>query len=443
MALMQDTERSEREWIQLDRRYRLQARPTEDLVLERGEGIYLWDVTGTRYMDFESGQFGMATGHSHPEVLAAAHRQLDKLMHHSLKFLNIPRIQLAERLAGITPGDLTYSYFGCSGSEANEVALRLAKKATGRFEIVAVLRGYHGRSGGSASVSSSYLRDRAGYGPNLPGVTFLPAPYPYRCPFGGCRQTGCTLACFEYGLEYADRTTSGEPAAVIVEFVTGSGGVNPVPANWARAVRAFCDERGALLIADEALTGVGRTGKWFVCQHYDVTPDILTTSKGLGGGVPCCAVVTTPEVADGAIGRGYDQAASHMGDPFQCAVALANLDVIESHGLLARAERLGDRVMAGLRELQAEFECIGDIRGLGLLVGVEIVADRESRKPAVPVAARITAECKKRGLLIGGVKVGGRFGQNVLRLAPPLTISDGELEEALGILAAAFTAATR
>lgn len=443
MTILRSTEPVLRDWIELDRKYRLQSWPVEDLVAVRGEGIYLWDVAGNRYMDFESGQFGMATGHSHPEVLAAAHRQLDELMHHSMKWLNIPRILLAERLARITPGELAHSYFGCSGSEANEVALRLAKKATGRFEVVGILRSYHGRSGGSVSVTTAYRRDRKGYGPTLPGIAFLPTPYPYRCPFGDCSRTGCKdLACLEYGIEYIDRTTSGEPAAVIMEFISGAGGLNVVPANWAQAVRSFCDERGALLIADEALSGVGRTGKWFACEHYGVTPDILTTSKGLGGGIPCSAVVTTPAVAESAISRGYNQGASHMGDPFQCAVALANLDVIESYGLLERAERQGAKLTAGLRELQQQHECIGDVRGLGLLIGVEIVADRETKRPAAGIGSRLTAECRKRGLLIGGVHGDTRLQQNVVRLAPPLTVSDSELQQALEVLAEAFAAAS-
>jgi 2,2-dialkylglycine decarboxylase (pyruvate) len=443
MMPLQKTEQTAEYWVELDRKYRLQSRPTEPLVLVRGEGIFLWDVAGNRYMDFESGQFGMISGHLHPQVSAAAHGQIDRLMHHSLKFLNIPRIQLAERLARITPGALAHSYFCCSGSEANEAALRLAKKATGRFEVVAVLRGYHGRSAGSASLSSAYVRERVGYGPLLTGVTFIPAPYCYRCPFGQSGQANCHLACFEYAVDYIDRTTSGEPAAVILEFIQGAGGVNCVPLKWARAVRSFCDERGALLIDDEALTGVGRTGKWFACEHYNITPDILTTSKGLGGGVPCAAMVTSSLIAEHAISFGYDQAASHMGDPFQCAVALANLDVVESHGLLEQANFKGAKLVARLHELQSEYECIGDVRGLGLLIGVEVVADRESKKPAVDIAARITLESRKRGLLLGGVKVGARHGQNVLRLAPPLIVSDAELEDAMGIVADALAAATR
>lgn len=433
-------ERTNDYWVELDRKYRIQARPTEPLVLERGQGVRVWDVEGHEYMDFESGQFCMATGHTHPSVAQALREQADRLMHTSMKYLNIPRIRLAQKLAAIAPAPLQQSYFGCAGSEANEAALRLAKKYTGRFEIVAVLGGYHGRSLASASVSTSYMRDRAGYGPMMAGTTYIPAPYCYRCPFNET-YPGCRLSCAQYGEEVIDRTTSGEPAALIMELIIGSGGVIVPPPEWVRRIRQMCDERGMLLIDDEALTGVGRTGRWFACQHFDVVPDILTTSKALGGGVPLCAVITTAEIAAGAVRKGYDQAASHMGDPFQCAVGLANLEVVERENLVDRAAQRGAQLKDGLQELSRRHEIIGDVRGLGLLVGIEIVESKASKRPAPQMAARVTDECRRRGLLIGGPRLGARMGLNALRLSPPFIATQEDIARALSVMDAALEAA--
>jgi 2,2-dialkylglycine decarboxylase (pyruvate) len=229
--------------------------------------------------------------------------------------------------------------FGSTGSEANEIALRLAKRATGRFEVVALERGYHGRTLGSFSLSSSTRQLRRGYGPMPAGTVLIPTPYPYRCRFDCGGQ--CRLDCFEQAVERIDRATSGTPAAVIIEFVLGAGGIIPVPANWASEVRRFCSERETLLNADEALTGIGRTGRWFAFEHSGVIPDLVVTSKALGGGVPISAVLAPPTLAREALANGFLQAASHQGDPFQCAAALVNLDVIEQENLVRRAATRG------------------------------------------------------------------------------------------------------
>jgi 4-aminobutyrate aminotransferase-like enzyme len=325
--------------------------------------------------------------------------------------------------------------FGSTGSEANEIALRLAKRVTGRFEIVAVERGYHGRTLGSLGLSSSTRRMRRGYGPMAPGVTLIPTPYPYRCRFG-CGGS-CNLACFDQAVDTIDRATSGEPAAIVVEFVLGAGGIIPVPDNWAQALRDLCDERGALLIADEALTGIGRTGRWFAFEHTGVVPDLLVMSKALGGGVPLSAVLAPAGLARAAVKSGFLQAASHQGDPFQCAVALANLEVIEQEDLLDRATRQGALLGRQLAELEQRFEIVGEVRGVGLLWGVEIVRDADSRAEAPKLAAAVTLAAMERGLIVGGLRPGVREA-NVLRLAPPLVISDAEIERAVAILTEAL-----
>jgi 4-aminobutyrate aminotransferase-like enzyme len=234
-----------------------------------------------------------------------------------------------------------------------------------------------------------------------------------------------------------DRATSGEPAAVVVEFVMGAGGIIPVSRTWARAVRAWCDERGALLIADEALTGIGRTGTWFAFEHTGVRPDLVVTSKALGGGVPAAAVIASSAVAEEAIRRGFVQAASHQGDPFQCATALANIDVIEVEDLLGNAATQGRLLGTRLQELVQRHPIAGEARGIGLIHGLEIIDSDAGEAPEL--AAEVCIECLERGLIVGGLRPGIREG-NVLRLAPPLVVTTEEMLEALAILDAALDA---
>jgi 4-aminobutyrate aminotransferase-like enzyme len=282
-------------------------------------------------------------GHSHPIVLKRIRDQIELLMQNSIRVLNMPRVLLAKKLSEIVPDPLSKSFFLSTGSESVEASLRLAKKYTGRFEVVALLRGYHGRTAGSQSYTSISRGARAGYGPLLPGSTFIPAPYCYR--------------------DVIDRTTSGQPAAMLIEIMQGVGGTIVPPVEWIRRLRQICNEREMLLIIDESLTGMGRTG------------------KALGQGVPVAAVITTDEIAEGALANGFDQGATHMGDSFQCAVALANIEVIESENLLEKSVKMGALLKKGLEELQTKFEAIGEVRGKGLFLGLEIIESRDSRRP--------------------------------------------------------------
>jgi 4-aminobutyrate aminotransferase-like enzyme len=420
-------------WLVRDQRVVAQSRYAPPLVFEQGRGCELWDVDGRRFLDFESGQFCMSTGHSHPRITQVVGEQAAALMQIGNRFTNRARILLAERLAALAPDPLGVSFFCSTGSEANETALRIAKLVTGRFEVLALARGYHGRTASTFGASSSSRGMRRGAGPQMPGIMFVDPPYTYRCPFscGSCDQR-----CWRHSLELIDRASSGEPAAVIMEFVLGAGGIIPVPASWAREVRRFCDERGALLIADEALTGLGRTGRWFAFEHTGVIPDVVVVSKALGGGVPAAAVITTRAVADAALERGFVQAASHQGDPFQCAIALANLDVMEDEDLLGNADRMGRRLAEGLARLAARHGIVGEARGVGLIAGLEIV---DSGTEAPELAAAVSVACMDRGLIVGGLRPGIREG-NTLRLAPPLTVTAGEIDEALAILEAALVA---
>jgi 2,2-dialkylglycine decarboxylase (pyruvate) len=287
------------------------------------------------------------------------------------------------------------------------------------------------------SVSTIVEHGHAGYGPLMTGVCAIPAPYEYRCPF---RCGSCDLRCWEVGMELIERTTSGRPAGLIMEFILGGGGIIRIPANFAQAVRSFCSERGALIIADEALSGIGRTGKWFSFEHTGVIPDIVVTAKSLGGGVPLSAITTSPEVTDRATKTGFVHLATHQGDPMQCAVGLANIEVIEEERLLENAERMGERFGRGLKEIEDRYEIVGDVRGIGLLWGVEIVRDKDSKAVDSELAATVSAECIKRGLIVGEAPPGG--GVNVLRLAPPLVVTPEEIDEALEVIADAVETAS-
>lgn len=390
-------------------------------------------MEGKRYLDFESGQMAMISGHSHPVILERIKEQIELLMQNSVRVLNVPRILLAKKLAEIVPYPLAKSYFLSTGAESVEGALRLAKKYTGRYEVVALLKGYHGRTAGTQSFTSARKGARAGYGPLMPGAAFIPAPYCYRCAFN--ETPPCKLSCLAYAEDVIDRTTSGQPAALLMETMQGVGGTIVPPVEWVRRVRQICDEREMLLIIDESLTGLGRTGKWFAFEHFGIIPDILTTSKALGQGVPAAAVITTEEIADSAVAKGYDQGATHMGDSFQCAVALASLEVIERENLLDKATKMGAILRKGLEELQAEFEIIGDVRGMGLFLGIEIVESKKSKRPALERGAKLVTGCEDRGLLLGGgVSIGGALGTNTVRLCPPLVINEEQIATALSIM---------
>ena len=430
--IREDMTRKNDYWVELDRKYRAQVRKTRSIVLEKGKGVEVWDVEGKKYLDFESGQMAMVTGHSHPEVLKRIREQIELLMQNSIRVLNIPRVLLAKKLSEIVPDPLSKSFFLSTGSESVEAALRLAKKYTGRFEVVALLRGYHGRTAGSQSYTSISRGARNGYGPLLPGSAFIPVPYCYRCAFNETRP--CNLSCLSYAEEVIDRTTSGKPSAMLMEIMQGVGGTIVPPVEWVRRLRQICNEREMLLIIDESLTGMGRTGKWFGFEYYDIVPDILTTSKALGQGVPAAAVITTDDIAERAVANGFDQGATHMGDPFQCAVALANIEVIERERLLEKSIRMGALLKKGLEELQTKYEFIGDVRGKGLFLGMEIIDSRVSRRPDSDRTLKLVTECEDRGLLLGGGIPTGGLGTNTVRLCPPLVITEEQVGTALDII---------
>ncbi|MBI3967639.1 MAG: aspartate aminotransferase family protein [Chloroflexi bacterium] len=418
-------------WLQLDQEYRLQTRYTAPTVLDRGEGVRLWDVEGNEWIDFESGQVCVSTGHCHPRLVEAIAEQSRRLMQTGSCFTDVPQILLAKKLAELTPGALKKSFFACTGNESNEVALRMAKTVTGRHEVAALLKGYHGMSAGAWSLTGfgGYYREH--YGPGLPGIVHLPPPYEYRCPFADCRG-GCQLKCAKYAEFQLDNSTSGRPAAIFVEVVMSAGGMIVLPPQYLRELRRICDERGALLIVDEAQTGIGRSGRWFGCDHYDVQPDVMLMSKSLGGGVPLSAVTVTSEVATSLEMKGYYQSSSHTGDPLLCAAGLANIEIIETERLVENAAAMGRYLVDGFAAIQRRYPILGDVRGLGLLIGVEVVEEGGERAPSPRRAGIISSYCRDNGLFVGH-HARGVVGGNVIRILPPLTLTRAEADAALAI----------
>jgi 4-aminobutyrate aminotransferase-like enzyme len=417
-------------WLELDRKYRIRGRYDVSQVLVRGQGVSLWDADDKEYLDFESGQVCASTGHCHPAYTQAIADQAAKLVQTGSGYTSPARVLLAKKLAQILPGDLECSYFACTGSEANEVALRLAKLVTGRSEIVSLVRGYHGMTHASLSVTGLGGKFKTIPGSGILGATFIPAPYGYRAPGGD------DMAFFEQGMNLINWTTTAAPAAIILEVVMSVGGMIVPSKAYVQAIRKWCDETGTMMIVDECQSGVGRTGKWFAVEHFDVVPDIITTSKTLGGGTPLCGVTTTREIADRAAELGFHQSSSHTDDPFLCAVGLANIEILEREGLVENVATEGAYLKGKLEELRDKHEIVGDARGLGLMLGIEIVTDKASKTASPLHASAISEYCRENGLLLGHRPTGAVSG-NVIRILPPFILQREETDRALAILEAA------
>jgi 2,2-dialkylglycine decarboxylase (pyruvate) len=338
-------------------------------------------------------------------------------------------VKLAQKLGEWLPPPLKRSLFVNTGSEANEAALRIAKLATGGYEVLALGGSWHGTTG--ASAAASYASDRRGYGPKVPGGHVIPEPNAYRCPVEHCRDT-CDMTCLRIGLKMFDMASDGAPAAAIVEPVISAGGVIVPPEGYFDAMREACDARGMLLIFDEAQTAFGRVGDRFAATKLGVTPDIMSVSKTLGGGVPLAATITSEALEEKAHRAGFTYYTSHVSDPLPAAVGLAVLETIEREALIPRAVEMGAYLRTGLETLQQRYEAIGDVRGDGLLLGVELVEDRETRTPFHRLGAATTARCFELGLSMN-IRRRPERG-SVWRIAPPLTVTTGEIDRALDIL---------
>jgi 2,2-dialkylglycine decarboxylase (pyruvate) len=393
-------------------------------VIARASGSWLETTDGRRVLDFTSGQICATIGHSHPRIVEAVRHSLTDAVHLNSGMLSEPVLALAERVAGLMPAGLGRSMFLSTGGEANEAAVRMAKLATGGFEIVSLTRSWHGMTSGSQSLT--YSAGRRGHGPTMPGVFALPAPYAYRCPVRHCAGT-CDHTCLEVGFELYDQQTSGARAAVIAEPVLSSGGVIVPPPGYLARLLELTREREMLLILDESQTGFGRLGAMFGMDVFGVVPDIVTLSKTLGGGLPISAVVTTDAIERAAYDAGLVYYTSHQSDPLPAAAALAVLDVVAEEDLADRSAQRGERLGARLRELAGRHDLIGDVRGMGLLWGVELVEDRETKAPASERGRALTDACFACGLSLNITK-GRAGGAACLRIAPPLTVTEDEID---------------
>ena len=400
------------------------------IVIDRAKGAVVTDVNGREYLDCFAGISVVNAGHCNPEVIAAAKAQMDKLVHCSSYLYHVQPVgDLAEKLAHIAPRGLTKTFFGNGGAEAIEGAMKLARLYSGKHEFIALHASFHGRSWGALSVTGNYGRKKKG-GPYAPGVAFAPAPYVYRSQWpNDPAEVGrhCAKAIDEV-VRFA---TSNDVAAFIAEPVMGEGGIIVPPSNYFKEVKKVLDHYEILFIADEVQSGFARTGKMFAIEYYGVEPDILVTAKGIADGFPLSAFTTRPEIADAY--KPGDHLSTFGGNPISCAAALANIQFMERENLPARATETGAYAMAKIRGLQKHNSLIGDVRGLGLMIGVELVKDNKLT-PATAEAESIRDSSLRHGLLVG---VGGVYG-NVIRFQPPLVISREQIDQAVDIFAEAL-----
>ncbi len=413
------------------------------IAIAHAENAVFTDVDGNRLIDFGSGIGVLNAGHRNARVVEAVRRQLDQFTHLCFQIsMYTPYVELAERINAITPGGHEKrTFFTNSGAEAVDNAIKVARRATGRQAIVCFEHAFHGRTYMGMSLTSKVLPYKAGFGPFVPEVYRAPFPYCYRCDsaagrLGGSAAGPCCMASRRWLDQwFTSNVDPGSVAAIIIELQIGEGGFIPAPKEFVAELAAFAKDHGILIIADEIQTGFGRTGKLFASEHYDLVPDIIVTAKSLAGGLPLAAVTGRAEVLEtgnvGGLGGTYG------GNPLACAAALAVLDAMESDRLPDRGRQVGEKIRARFLEWQKRYPAIGDVRGLGGMVAMELVKDRETREPAKELTGKITAEALKRGLLLLSA---GTYG-NVVRVLVPLTVEEAVLEEGLEVMAEALKAA--
>ena len=394
------------------------------LVVDRASGCHVWDVDGNCYLDFTAGVAVSAAGHGHTHVVGAILAQTDRLLHFSFADFFYPSyIRLAERLAGLAPGrDPKQVYFCNSGAEATEAAIKLARHATRRPYILAFYNAFHGRTLGSVSLTASKAVQRRGFAPLLPGVFHAPYPDPYRSRTGD--PSG---ECLHHIEDVLFRTVlpPEETAAVFVEPIQGEGGVIVPPDRFLSGLRRLCDRYGILLVDDEVQAGMGRTGKFFAIEHVGIVPDIICMAKALGGGLPLGAIIARKRVMSWEKGS---HTSTFGGNPVACEAGLATIEVIEKEGLMRNATEQGAYLQERLRRLQRQHRLIGNIRGRGLMLGVELVRNRRTKERAVAERDAVVQKAFQRGLLLLPC------GRNSFRISPPLSITRGEVDEGLAVL---------
>jgi 4-aminobutyrate aminotransferase/(S)-3-amino-2-methylpropionate transaminase len=421
---------STEEAIQRYQRYVITScvKKLEPVVLHDGQGSRVRDIDGNEYIDCFSGISVVNAGHCNPKVVEAAKRQLDQLIHACGYVYPIPVVsELAQRLSEINPWELQKTFFGNSGAEAVECALKLARKFSHRHEIIALMCSFHGRTLATLAVTGQSGRRSYSMGPYLGDVSFAPAPYCYRCQLG-LEYPSCGIQCAKMIEDTINYSTSACVAAFLAEPILGEGGIIVPPAEYFKRIKDVLDRHGILFIDDEVQTGFGRTGKIFGIEHYGVRPDIVTMAKGIADGLPLSACTTTEEIGN-AFEPG-DHLSTFGGNPVSCAGALANIDFLLDERLSEGAQKKGEHVIKRLEEIKPENTVIGDVRGKGLMIGIELVLNPETKEPASQEAATIRDSCRKDGVLIGHGGVKG----NVLRIQPPLVITEDELDRAINVV---------
>jgi len=404
------------------------------LVAKRGRGIRVEDVDGNEFLDFAAGIAVTSTGHCHPEVVAAIQKQAAELIHISgTDFYNEPLTDLADRLSAIAPMPGPHRFFyGNSGAEAIECAMKLARYHTGRQHIIAFLGGFHGRTMGALSLTASKPQQKRRFAPLVPGVTHVRYPYAYRgCTGRPQEEEAFSLGCARYIEEKLFKTIlpPEEVAAIFLEPIQGEGGYVVAPNNFLEELRAICDRHGILLVVDEVQSGAGRTGKWWAIEHSGVEPDIVCMAKGIASGMPLGVCMSRAEIMDWVPGS---HASTFGGNPVSIAAALATIDILEREAI-DNAAKVGGKILERLNGWKKSHPLVGDVRGRGLMIGVELVKNKETREPATELRNRVEELAFERGLMILGC------GETSLRLCPPLIVSEEEATIALDILEDALT----
>lgn len=428
-----------KEIIEADARYVTPSypRPSYKLVVERAEGVWVEDPDGNTFLDCNAGVAVCSTGHSHPEVVEAIREQAERFIHMcgtDFYYRHMP--EMGRKLEEIVPvpGPVR-THFANSGTEAVETALKVAMHATGREKFISFFNSFHGRTLGSLSLTSSKVAQRRGFKRQLLDVVHVPYPNSYRHPLTGgptdaAESSRASLDWIENRL-FKTTTPPDEVAAIVLEVVQGEGGYVPAPREFTDGIRRLCDEHGILLIVDEVQSGMGRTGKMFACDHYDLKPDIITLAKGIASGMPMGACVARADVMDWGPGA---HASTFGGNPVAIAAAMKTIELLERE-LVANSAEVGQYLQEKLRALMSRHDVIGDVRGLGMMVGVEFVEDRETREPAPALRDRIEVECFNRGLIILGA------GHSTIRWSPPLVLTREHVDVAVEIFDEAIGAA--
>ena len=428
---------TEAELLELARKYsfrsRIDTNSVSGPIMVWGRGSVVRDVNGKEYLDFNSGQMCGALGHNHPRIIQALAESSETLIHSHMSMFNDREIILAARLAEITPNGMDRSMFLTSGSDSNEAAMAIAKRYTGGYEIASPAVSFHGMNDSTRAVTFSGWHE--GYGPYAPGHYPILAPYEYRCTH--CKDRGgCDYTCLNTSFDLLDAQADGQLAGVITEPLFSAGGVIDLPEGWLRELKRKCEERGALLIVDEAQTGLAKLGSMWGFEHEGVIPDIFTISKHFGGGVAISAAITTDEIEEKVSASGLVVGHSHSNDPMPCNVGIASIDIILEEMLVDVSKRIGAYWREHLERLAMKHEVIGDVRGRGLLQGIELVTNRQTREPAYEQGRSIGRWCLDNGLILSVRRQG-----SVFRFVPPFTTTEAQLDQAAEILDQAITRA--